>query len=173
MSSAEEQYQKERRHQQHAQNLSRQGDNGQTAQILHALSDIDDLSFDAGNDPVMGQLISRLTSTTNLSSEQVRSYEWVREYIYLLYLQQFPRPEGCHGVWRGYVHGDVDEERDPLPAHKRVEIETFVSSSKMALARSEDAKVIEESTRNIHESVVNDNDTANSGGGILGKVGLK
>lgn len=168
----ERRYNKQRRHEYHNANLqagsSRQGE---TAEILNALSQIDDLPIEPRDDPIMGQLISRLTSTANLTPEQVKSNEWVREYILILYLSKYPTHEGMHGSWRGWSHADAEQEVEALDAQKRMELETLVTSSKLALSRSEDAKVIEESSRNVNESIVNDeSDGGSGGGGLLGRI---
>jgi len=172
MSDVQEQYDKQRRQQYHQNNLAGGGERkGEAAEILSALSHIDDLPINPETDPVMGQLVSKLTSTANLSADQVRSNEWVREYILVLYLCQFPRDDGAHGPWRGIAHGTVDAEREPLDPKTRMQLEAFVSMSKLALSRSEDAKVIEEGTRDVSESIVNEGDGDGSGGGILGRLG--
>jgi len=158
----------QRKDQYHSQNLSGQQRQGETAQVLSALSEIDDLPIQPQDDPVMGQLVSKLTSTANLSEAEVRSNEWVREYILILYLCKFPSEDGCHSEWRGWMHGDTDAERDPLDPQTRTMLESLVTSSKLALSRSEDAKVIEEGTRNVSESVLSEEGGENSSGGILG-----
>jgi hypothetical protein len=146
--------------------------NQEAAAILTALSEIDDLPIQPEDDPVMGQLVSKLTSTANLSADEVRSNEWVREYILILYLCQFPTKDGCHGSWRGWAHGDADAAKAPMDPSTRMELETLVTTSKLALSRSEDAKVIEEGTRDVKETHVNDGSDGAGGGGILGKIGL-
>jgi len=169
----EEWAEQQRRDQYHSGNLQGAGQQqGDAAQVLQALSDVEDLPIQPQDDPVMGQLISKLTSTANLSEEQVRSNEWVREYILILYLCQFPTKDGCHSEWRGYAHGDMNEEREPLDPKKRMELETLVTTSKLALSRSEGAKVIEEGTRNVSESVLTEDGNDGGGSGILGKLGL-
>lgn len=144
----------------------------QTTQVLKELSEIDDLPLKPEDDEVMGQLISKLTSTANLTAEEVRSNEWVREYILILYLCQFPTPDGCHGSWREWAHGDSDAGREPLDPRKRLQLETLVTTSKLALTRSEDAKVIEEGTRDVKETHVHDGEGEGGGGGIRGLLGL-
>jgi len=172
--SQEEWAEQQRRDQYHSGNLQGAGQQqGEAAQVLSALSDIDDLPIKPQDDPVMGQLISKLTSTANLTEEEVRSNEWVREYILILYLCQFPTEDGCHSEWRGYAHGDASEEREPLHPKKRAMLETLVTTSKLALSRSEGAKVIEEGTRDVSESVLSEPDSNSGGGGLLAKVGLK
>lgn len=172
MSEPQEEYAKQRRHNYHTTNLAEGQETPESkALILRELSQVDDLPINPGNDPVMGQLVSKLTSTSNLTPEEVRSNEWIREYIMVLYLCKYPRPGGLSGAWRGYAHGDRSAEREPLDPEKRTMIETFVSESKLALKRSEDAKVIEEATRSIRESVTRDeSDRQESGGGILGRL---
>lgn len=142
----------------HQQNLSTPpSDDQEAAEVLRYLSEIDDLPI-GSDDEVMGQLVSQLVSTTNLSAEDIEAHEWIREYLLLLYLSARPRPEGVHGAWRGMVSGDPGDERAPLDPETRTQIEAFVSTSKLALYRSEEAKVIEEANRTISESVVNEGD---------------
>lgn len=167
---AREHYKKQRRQPYHQQNLQGQDTKGETAEILTTLSKNEDLPIEPQDDEVMGQLISELTSTANLTPEQVRSNEWVREYILILYLSKFPTPEGCHTSWRGWSHGDSSEAREPMQPEERMKWETLVSTSKLALSRSEGAKVIEEGTRNVSESIVNEENDESSSGGILGKL---
>jgi hypothetical protein len=171
---AREERERQREHQLHSQNLQGGQEYGEsTAEILHELSSIDDLPINK-DDPVMGQLVSKITSTSNLSPEQVKSDEWVMEYLLILYLCKFPKEDGCHGDWRAYAHGDITEYREPLDAEDRMMIEAYIGSAQRALTRSEDFAAVEESTRTINESVVRDESQDNSSsGGILGRMGLK
>lgn len=162
----------QRRDQYHSMNLQGQGQrDGEAAQVLRALSEIDDLPIQPQDDPVMGQLISKLTSTANLTEEEVRSNEWVREYILILYLCQFPTDDGLHSAWKGWMHADASKEQEPLDPDTRLKLETLVTTSKLALSRSEDAKVIEEGTRDVKESVLSGEEQSSGGGGILGFFG--
>lgn len=170
MSEAENEYDKQRRHAYHQSALSQPDEGGEAAEILHALSNIDDLPVEFNDDPVMGQLISKLASTANLSKEDVRSNKWVREYLLVLYLCQYPTEEGMSDSWRGWAHGDRDAARDALDPEKRMMLEAFVTNSKLALSRSEDFKAVEEATRNVSESVVKDGSGNESSGGILGRL---
>ncbi len=168
--SEQNEYDKQRRHQYHQSALASQDEGGEAAEILHTLSNIDDLPIEPKEDPVMGQLVSKLTSTANLSKEEVRSNKWVREYLLVLYLCQFPTDEGMSDSWRGWSHGDRDAAREALDPEKRMMLEAFVTNSKLALSRSEDFKAVEESTRNVSESVVRDGSSNDGSGGILGKL---
>lgn len=143
---------------------------GETAEILRALSEVQDLPINPQDDPIMGQLISTLTSTANLSEEQVRSNEWFREIIWLLYSSLRPTPEGMHGAWRGYAKGDASEALAPLSPQERVQGEAAVGMSKLALSRSEDAKVVEEATRTVKQSIVSDDEGGGSSGGVLSRL---
>lgn len=170
-----EQYEKQREHSLHTTNLSenpRQEGNDDAGEILRILSDIDDLPISPEDDPVMGQLVSRLTSTANLTPEQVRSNEWVHEIILLLYQCKFPRPGGLDPWFRGYAFGDPSAERDVMDAEERMLLETHTSMSKIALSRSENAKVMEEGSRTINESVVDSRDGDGGSGGLRGRFGL-
>lgn len=152
------------------QSAARTQDDGDAAEILRILSEIDDLPINAEEDEVLGQLVSRLSSTANLTPEQVTSNEWVAEYIMVLYLCKYPKPDGLHGAWRGVAHSDPAKALAPMDPDRRMMIESFVSQSKLALTRSEEAKVIEESSRTINESVVNDDSKKGKSGGIWGRI---
>lgn len=171
--SAEEHFNTQRRDQYHHANLQGQEEGGEAAEILRYLSQIDDLPVDATDDEVMGQLISVLTSTANLTAEEVRSNEWYREIILTLYLAMKPTKEGVHGADRVWVHDDAEEDIGPLDARQRVMLEASVMNSKLALSRSEDFTAAKEATRNVNESVVHDEAGAGgSSSGILGRLGF-
>jgi hypothetical protein len=165
----EDHYKKQRRHDYHNQNLA-SDDPAEAAEILRALSEIDDLPIQPEDDPVMGQLISKLSSTANLSVESVRSNEWVREYILILWLSKKPKETGCHTDWRAWAHGSDDAAVEPLSSGKRLEVETLVTSSKLALSRSEDFRGPKEAMRTVSESIVSDQEESDTSGGILGRL---
>lgn len=167
---AKEMQNRQERAQYHSQNLAGPDEDGDAAEILRYLADLDDLPIDR-KDPVMGQLISKLTSTANLSADQVKSNEWVLEYILLLYLSKHPPKYGMHGAERSLVHDDPDADIPYLSAEDRMSLEAFIQMDKLALTRSEDFKAVEETTRNVQESVVHDEKGSNESGGILGMIG--
>ncbi len=76
-----------------------------------------------------------------------------------------------HGSDRAWAHDDLEAYREPLTAEKRAELEAFVTTSNLALSRSEDGFATKEATRTVNESIVNDNDDGGSSGGILGRLG--
>ena len=161
---------KRRRQPFHQNNLAEREDDGDAAEILRYLADIEDLPMDE-DDTVMRQLVSRLVSTANLSPEHVRSHEWVVEYILVLYLSIYPPEYGMHGHERAIVHDDADADREPMDTKKRMMLEAFVTNAKLASTRSEDFKAVEETTRNVSESVVHEQDGEGSGrGGLAGMI---
>lgn len=168
---AKEMEEKRRRAQFHGQNLSEpQQNDGEAAEILRYLADIDDLPV-TEDDNVMGQLVSRLVSTANLSKEQVQSHEWVVEYILVLYLSMYPPKYGLHGDERAIVHDDADANRKALDTQTRMMLEAFVTNAKFASTRSEDFKAVEETSRNVSESVVHEGDEGGGGkGGLRGMI---
>lgn len=168
---AKQQEYERRLHEQQLQTPAREDEQSASAEILRYIADIDDLPI-GKDDPVMGQLISRLTSTANLTPEQVKSNQWVFEYLLVLYLCKYPTPEGCHSSDRAWAHDDVDAYREPMKPERRMEIETHITMSGMALTRSEDMAATKEATRTVNESIVNDEGGSSGGssGGIRGRL---
>lgn len=173
MSSKQEAFNRERRDQYHHNNLSGQpGHDGDAAEILRYLSEVRDLPINPQDDEIMGQVVSTLTSTANLSADEVRAYEWYQEIILLLYLAMKPRTDGMHSGDRVWAHDDKTADIKPLSTEQRIQLEAAVGlNSKLALSRSEDFKAVEEATRNVSESFVHDDASQNnSSGGILGRL---
>ncbi|MFB6198899.1 MAG: hypothetical protein ABEI52_11645 [Halobacteriaceae archaeon] len=154
-------------HQNNLQGQSQQ--DGEAAEILRYLSNIDDLPIEQ-DDSVMGPLVSKLISTANLSAEQVKSNEWVFEYLLVLYLSLHPPKYGMHGDERAIAHDSREAKRPYLTSEERMQIEAFIQIDKMAVTRSEEMKLTEEATRNVSESVVHEEGESSSGGGILGRI---
>jgi hypothetical protein len=152
---AKEEREKERMHRMHSQALSGTEGERNKAEILSQLSEIDDLPI-GDDDPVLGQLTSQIASTTNLSEEDVRSEEWVFEYIRLLDGARYPPSYGITADRRAWVYDNMAEYRLAQDNEDSATAEAFVDNAKRALTRSEGAKVIEESTRTVNESVVRD-----------------
>jgi hypothetical protein len=145
---------------------------GSGAEVLRQLSEIDDLPTFPG--ATLDQFVSKIISTSNLSEEDIKSDEWVREYILLLYKSQFPPDYGLTGHARAYALDDSSEKRDPLDGTLNTQIEAFKHTSGLALTRSEDMEATKEATRTIAESIARDESRDDSGsGGLLGKIGLK
>jgi len=171
--SQEEWAEQQRRDQYHSGNLQGAGQQqGEAAQVLSALSEIDDIPVDPEEEDVMGQMFSKVASTANLTEEEVRSFEWLHEILLVLYLSSYPKEDGCHGDWRGYAHGDMEEAIEPIDAKTRMKLEAQMITGKKVSTRSREAKVIEEGTRNVSESVLTEDGNNSGSSGILGKLGL-
>jgi len=167
----QEQLDRQRRQQLDNANLQRQADNGSNVRVLEQLSNLSDLPTQPQDDETVGQFASRVVSTTNLSDDEVKSYEWMKEVVVLLYLATMPEKEGVHGVWRGWCEGDMSKEVEAISPQKRAELESFIRSTNLAVKRSRDAKVIEEGSRDVRESIVDDGEGEDGGSsGILGKI---
>lgn len=149
-----------------SQQLNHQDDDN-AAEVLHQLSVIDDLPIDR-DDPIMGQLISKLTSTTKLTKDQIQSNEWIRQYLVLLYLCKHPPEDGVHRETAVWAKDDLNAWVEPMDPERRMELEAFVASSNLALHRSEDGFAVKEGSRNISESVVHD-DAQSKKKGLLGR----
>jgi len=170
MSETENAFDRQRRDQYHQQNLTQEKRQGDVAEILHYLAELSvPLSKD---DKVLEEVVTALTSTANLSAEQVRSNEWHQEIIGLLYLAFKPTEEGMHGGVREWAHDSTDANVTPLTRRERIQVETDLMNGKLALTRSEDFRAVEEATRNVSESIVHDEPGNNSGdsSGILGRL---
>lgn len=112
---------------------------------------------------------SKSTSTANLSEEDVRSKEWVLEYHQLMSRMERPPEYGVTGHLRAYVYDDVDEYKKPLKSTEALEVEGYTEVGKESSTRSKDGWGVETSTRDTTESIVRDDDSKNSSGGILGR----
>lgn len=164
-----EEAEKNRAHQMHARNIGQPKDGSDAAEILRYLAEIDDLPIDPESDPMLGQLVNKVTSTANFSPEEVKSEQWVMEYLLILYLSKYPTSRGMHTHERAIAHDDMSAYRKPIDAEKRAEIEAFLSSGRKALSRSEDFKAVEESVRTVSESVLRDESKEEeSKGGLRG-----
>lgn len=175
MSADEAEQAREREHERrmHMQNIQAPGQDDReegTAEILRYLSDEDDLPIEE-DDPIMGQLVSKIVSTTNLSADDIKSNKWEKEFLLLLYLSKFPTKEGMHGSDRAWAHDDLEAYREPMDPERRAMLEAFITTTNLALKRSEDGFATKESTRTVNESIVNDNNESSGSGGILGRLG--
>lgn len=164
-----EEMERQQRHSYHANNLGGGQDDDGAAEILRYIADLDDIPIDEGDELMQG-LASKLLSTANLTSEQVTSNEWVLEYLLILYLAERPRKEGVHGAWRAWSHDDPSANVDPLPPDERRQIEQNITLVKLALTRSEGMEALKETTRNVKESYVRNEDDGEESSGILGRL---
>lgn len=163
---------KQRKAQQRQRALQVAQNDGSGAEVLNQLSIIDDVPGPRGE--TLDAFVSRIVSTTKLSTEDIRSDEWVREYIILLHKSQFPPEDGLTGHSRAYAMDDKSAKREPLDSEEKAKIEAFKHVSGQAVHRSEDGFATKEGTRTIAESIARDETADESaGGGLMGKLGLK
>jgi len=166
---AREHYEKQRRQAYHQGNL--QDQEGEGIQVLKQLSQNRDLPIQPDDDEIIGQFDAEVTSEANLSTEEYESIQWEREIQVLLWLCKQPTPDGLHGAWRGWAHGDQEKEVEPLTPRERAKVESFLTSHKEILSLSKDGFAVKESARSVSESYVNEGQEGESGsGGILGML---
>ena len=162
----------QRRDQYHQRNLSAQ-DGGEGIQLLKELSKNKDLPIQPEDDEIIGQFGAEATAEANLSQEEYESIQWEREIQVLLWLCKQPTEEGMHGALRGWVHGDSDEEKEPLTPKERAVTESYATTHKEVLSLSKEGFGVKESGRSVNQSIVDDgNKQQSSSGGLLDKLGL-
>lgn len=165
---AREHYRKQRRQAFHQGNIS-QAEEGEGIQVLRQLSENKDLPIQPEDDEIIGQFISEATSEAKLSDAEYESIQWEREIQVLLWLSNQPTPDGMHGAWRGWAHGDKEKAKEPLSPHKRAVVESQLTTHSEILSLSKDGFAVKESARSVSESYVNDGEADEStSGGILG-----
>jgi hypothetical protein len=157
------------RRQMHSSNLQGQGDDT-NVKALAALSQVD---LDVEDDDVTQTWKSKVNSTAKLSEEKRISHEWEREITLIMALSDRPTEDGLHGSWQGWAHGDPEKAQEPMSSSERAKKEANLQTSNLALTRSDDGFVTKESLRGIKQSFVGDGEGDSSGGGILGRIGLK
>jgi len=118
----------------------------------------------------MNWLVNKVESTTKLSSEDVRSLEWVKEYATELATTMYPPEYGVRGHFRAYVADDTEKYEMPLSQKDKVNTEGAMETSKQASRRSEDGWATETSTRDTTESIMRDEREDNGGGGLLSRI---
>lgn len=143
-------------------------DGSEAGEVMRYISEIDDVPMPEGD--TLRQFFSKVESTSNLSNEDIRSDEWVKEYLLMRWKHQYPPEQGLTGVMRGVAFDDQSEERSPVGQTKKTNAEGAKHIAQHAISRSEDMKAVEESTRTIAETVRHDNDDSGGGGGILGMI---
>lgn len=155
-------YEEQRDHETHMANLRQDGRAVDRApETLKYISEPEQI--DSPSD-ALEWLNSKAASTTNLSTEDVRSKEWVVEYFQLLARMEMPPPYGLHGHRRGWAYGDVGEFRRPLTPDNKLDIEGFSELGKEASHRSKEGWGVETSTEERKESVLRKDDGKTSGG---------
>lgn len=112
---------------------------------------------------------SKSASTANLDSEDVRSKEWVLEYMQVLARLEHPPEYGLTGHVRAWAYDDKEEYKKPLKPSDLVDIEGYTEIGKESSTRSKEGWGVETATRDTKESIVRGKDNESSGG-ILGRL---
>lgn len=143
-------------------------DGAEAGEVMRYLSEIDDVPMPEGD--TLTQFFSKVESTANLSAEEIRSDEWVKEYLLMRWEHQYPPEHGLTGVMRGVAFDDKFEERRPVGQTKQTNAEGAKNVALHALSRSEGMKAVKESARTVAETVRHDGDDSGGSGGILGMI---
>lgn len=163
----QEELEKEREHQIHTQNITQPVNDDENPKTLEYLAEIDDVA--ELPEEGLKQFTSRLASTANLSEEEVRGNEWVKEYIAQIWQSNFPPEYGLTGHVRAWAYDNPDEFRLPLTAQDKVAMEGYLDNTKLALSRSKDFEGVETATKDTRESIVRGNES-DSGGGLIDRL---
>ena len=117
-------------------------------------------------------LSSKSISTANFESEDVRSREWVIEFMGLLSRLERPTTDGLQGHLRAVAFDDPDRTEKPLSPSERLLIEGAGEVGKEASTRAKGGWATETATADTRESIVrNPDDNGNSQrGGILSRI---
>lgn len=151
----------------HSQNLSQAGaGEGQTPETLKYISEPEE-SVSSPTE-ALNWINSKSASTANLSSEDIRSKDWILEYHQLLSRMEHPPVYGLKGHLRAWAYDDVSEYREPLNSSKLLQTEGYTEIGKEATTRSREGWGVETSTSHTSESIVRNNETKS--GGILGRI---
>ena len=115
---------------------------------------------------------SKSTSTSNLKEEDVRSREWVIEFMQLLSRLERPTTDGLSGHLRAYAFDDPEETDQPLSPSEKLRIEGAGEVGKEASTRARDGWATETATADTKESIVQtkDDEDGNTRGGLLSSM---
>lgn len=151
----------------HQTNLGRMGDDDKAPESLKYISEPEE-SVESPTD-ALEWINSKSASTANLSTDDVRSKDWVLEYHQLLSRMEHPPEYGLTGHLRAWAYDSIDEYRQPLASSDLLETEGYTEIGKEATTRSKEGWGVETSTSNTQESIVRD-DKQSSKGGLLGRI---
>lgn len=115
-------------------------------------------------DDSLDYFLNKIISTANLSGEETEGIEWENEIAMLRRKQVYPPEYGLTGHLRGFAFGDSSEHLMPLDKFELIKQQGLATLSKLAVTRSEEFVAVETSTRNVNETIVNDDETGSSGG---------
>lgn len=141
----------EREHQVHQQLLSRVNGDTNAPEALKYISE----GIEGIDSPseVLKFINSKATTTTQLSENDVRSKEWVIEYLQLIDQMDRPPHYGVHGTLRAWARGDREAAKEPLEPGDAMEFESFSEMGKLATKKSEGGWGVETATKDTVETL--------------------
>lgn len=162
---AERAREREREHQLHQANLGRQDGERGAHEILKYISegDVDEPSG------VLSWFTSKISSTSNLGADDVKSREWRQEYQQLMARMERPPHYGTFGHRRAWARGAREGYREPLEPDDALAFEGYTEAGKMTLHKSKQGWGTETATRDVKESYVRKEDRKEAGGGLLSR----
>ena len=166
---AKKHYEKQRRQAYHQSNLQGQQDD-KGAEVLEQLSQNADLPIQPEDDDIVGQFFAEASAKANLSEEELESIKWEREIDGIFWLCNQPSEDGMHGTWKGWVHGDSEKADAPLASETRAKFESALTSHKEVISLSKEGFSVKESTRNVSQSIVDEEEESSGSSGLLGKL---
>lgn len=116
------------------------------------------------SDDSLDFMLNKIISTSNLSTEQTRGFEWENEIAMLRREELYPPEYGLTGWLRAFAFDDANEYKMPLSKTEKIKQQGLATLSKYAATRSEEFIGVETSTKNLSESIVSDEETESSGG---------
>lgn len=115
-------------------------------------------------DDSLDYFLNKIISTANLSEEETEGIEWENEIAMLRRKQVYPPEYGLTGHLRGFAFADADAYLMPLDKFELIKQQGLATLSKLAVTRSEEFVGVETSTRDVNETIVNDEESSSSGG---------
>lgn len=161
----EEARQRERDHSAHQAALSRPSQSHDAPETLKFVSQPEDINSPS---EALEWINSKSASTTKLSSEDVRSDEWVIQYFQLLARMERPPHYGITGHRRAAIHGDISAFKRPIEPSDKLEFEAFAELGNLNVKKSEEGWNVETSTADTKESIMR-KDENKQNNGILGR----
>lgn len=155
-------FRQQRNNELHARNMI-QDNKSNTPQILEFLAEIKDEDSPDLDDESLDHMLSKVVSTANLSKEEVEAIEWHNEIAMMRRRHAHPPNYGLTGYLRAFAFRDSSEYRLPIDQMDIIKQEGHGLLSKLAATRSEEFIGVETSTRDIRESIVNEEQSASGG----------
>lgn len=145
----------------HARNVvpSNTSNDPRTLKYIVENKDLPELGDDS-----LDYFLNKIISTANLSEDEANGIEWENEIAMLRRKQVYPPEYGLTGHLRGFAFADAEAYLMPLDKFELIKQQGLATLSKLAVTRSEEFVGVETSTRDVSETIVNDEEEGSSGG---------